>query len=298
MNWIQRTESQEDLVPQDQNNFWFNFALCGFKKLTRNKFNWIIKIFNFLICKVDNLEKRCPPEKVHSIVLWSKKPDSLLSHKRLQKTLKKYDQLFLHLTITGMGGSRLEPGIPKTEEILKLLPDIIDFIGSPEHVRIRFDPIVHFQFSNGDLYSNLPQFPAVAQSIQKLGLIEIVTSWMQPYPKVVHRLKRAGIRPTEISENEKQKHKDSLLKISDNLGINLLGCCEPALPASKCIDGNLLNKSHPKGYIASIEKADGQREHCRCTRSWDIGWYYGCPGGCLYCYANPKVSLESKQCIL
>jgi len=241
-----------------------------------------------LLC--DILDQRCPPEKVHTIVLWSKKPEILLSHQRLQETLKKYDQLFLHLTITGMGGTLLEPGIPKTDDTLSILPDLIHFIGSPRNVRIRFDPVVHVKFQDGTIHSNLSQFDAIAHVVQNLGLREIIISWMTLYPKVMKRLKKAGIEPIEISAEEKKNQRIELQQMADKLGIQLIGCCDSDLPVSSCIDGKLLNLLHPKRVRATTEKASGQREHCGCTKSWDIGWYYPCPGGCLYCYANPKIS--------
>jgi len=48
----------------------------------------------------------------------------------LYQTHKGYGQLYLHLTITGMGGSQLEPAIPAWPQVVGLIPDLITWLGS------------------------------------------------------------------------------------------------------------------------------------------------------------------------
>jgi hypothetical protein len=72
---------------------------------------------------VEQLEKRYPPESVHTVVLWSKHPRNILDHPGLRKCLRRYRQLMLHLTVTGMGGGFLEPNIPAADEVLGCLKD-------------------------------------------------------------------------------------------------------------------------------------------------------------------------------
>ncbi|MFQ5868916.1 MAG: DUF1848 family protein [Candidatus Zixiibacteriota bacterium] len=33
----------------------------------------------------------------------------------------------------------------------------------------------------------------------------------------------------------------------------------------------------------------GQQQNCRFTKSIDIGQWFHCPHGCVYCYGNPKI---------
>lgn len=233
------------------------------------------------------LEKRCPPEKVHTIVFWSKNPRPLLNHDSLRKTLGKYDQIYLHFTISGMGGTYLEPRIPSTESALHILPDLIQYLGDPKRVRLRFDPIVHLRLPDGKLYSNLNRFNEVVRAAVRFGIHEVTISWMETYPKVLKRLQKHGIEPLPVPKDQWQKEGDFIFDQAMKLGLKVHGCCVKGLAISKCIDGALLTKLHPKRAVASEEKAGGQRPLCGCTESWDIGWYNSCPGGCLYCYANP-----------
>jgi hypothetical protein len=235
----------------------------------------------------DFLERRCPPEKTHSIVLWSKDPRNLLEHRALRRCLAKYDQLFLHFTITGIQHSFLEPRIPKTDAAIKMLKRLEHLLAGPERIRVRFDPVVHLKMPDGSSYTNLPEFITVAEAANQAGVENVIVSWMENYPKVGARLMRKGIVPEPVSP-EKWKHEwEWLLTQAKRIGVNLSGCCVPGLPVSRCVDGFLLSALHPKREQASTLKAKGQRPRCGCTESWDIGWYYPCPGGCLYCYARP-----------
>lgn len=233
------------------------------------------------------LRQRCPPERVQSVVLWSKRPDALVRESSVRSCLAEYGQVFLHFTVTGMGGTALEPGIPAMEETLRWIPKLVRFLGDPLRLRIRFDPIVRLAMPDGRLYTNLEAFDRVAEAAAAAGVCVIVTSWMQPYPKAVRRLAARGIVPVPFTPEERAEEAARLSGRAEALGLRLLGCCSEGFAGNACIDGRLLTELHPFGGRASVQRAKGQRPGCRCTESWDIGWYYRCPGGCLYCYANP-----------
>ena len=241
---------------------------------------------------VEVLEKRCPADKVHSVVLWSKDPRNLFTHRMLRSTLKKYDQIFIHFTISGMGKTFLEPRIPSTSESLSLLPGLVDFVGDPQRVMVRFDPIVHLRLPDGSFYSNLNHFDEIARKSVRQNIRDMVTSWMEPYAKVRKRLEGFGISIELLSEACWREEADRLQCRAEKLGVHLKGCCVEGFPSARCIDGERLSILHPRMERASIRKAGGQRTLCGCTESWDVGWYSPCPGGCLYCYARPLVPSE------
>ncbi len=236
---------------------------------------------------IDILEKKCPPRRTHSIVLWSKDPRNLLYHFQLREVLERYSHLFLHLTTSGMGKTFLEPNIPSLDETISMLPEIISFLKDPRGLRIRFDPIVHLKLPDGRLYTNLHHFLKVITAAKHNGVPAVTISWMEAYPKVVQRLRRHRIDPITISDEQWWEDYHLIFQHSKDIGIDVFGCCVSQLAGSKCIDGQLLTELHPMHFPASQQKAKGQRTLCGCTESWDIGWYNSCPGGCVYCYARP-----------
>ncbi|HHS12524.1 MAG TPA: DUF1848 family protein [bacterium] len=235
----------------------------------------------------ETLRRRCPPAKVHTLVLWSKNPRACVEHPVLAPALMEYSHIFLHFTITGMGGSFLEPNIPSAVEMLDLIPLLIRWLGDPRRLVIRFDPIVHLRLPNGKIYSNFCQFEKIADAVSKAGIGLVIVSRMTRYSKIIQRLKRWSIECLPVGDLQKERENRTLLDIAESRRIEIQGCCTPGFLNGRCIDGGRLFELHPEKRPASRAKAGGQRADCRCTESWDIGWYYRCPGGCVYCYANP-----------
>ncbi|MCK5145898.1 DUF1848 family protein [bacterium] len=238
---------------------------------------------------VNTLGKRCPPERVHSLVFWTKWPENLWKHQTLSKSIRHYDQIYVHLTITGMGGSSLEPGIPGPGLVLNMLPELIDIVGDTRRIALRFDPIVNLQDQSGKCYSNFEFFNTVLAAAVQWGIGRIIVSWMSPYDKVIRRLGHKGWKPVTLNKQDRENQWKQLKKLSEDHGIILSACCDPEFPQSACIDGQLLQSLHPQNLPVCTNSSGEQRSRCGCTKSWDIGWYYGCPGGCIYCYANPKI---------
>lgn len=237
---------------------------------------------------VEILSQKCPPESVHTLVIWTKNAENLVEYKPLLETVKRYDQIFVHYTVTGMGGTILEPRVPPPEKCMAFLPRLIELTGDPRRIRFRFDPIVHLQSSHQTSYCNLPWFEQFAPEVHKLGITNISISWMSEYRKVISRLNRAGFLAMKVTPELWQQEYNLVMEIAAKYNFTLHGCCVSAMPRSRCIDGALLMALHPNKEPCSVQKAKGQRAECGCTESWDIGWYFHCYHGCRYCYANPE----------
>jgi hypothetical protein len=237
------------------------------------------------------------PAQVHTIVLWSKNFQPLLENRYgLKDLIKKYDQGYFHLTITGLGGTFLEKQAPPPEAALKQLPGLLEIAGIPERISIRFDPIVFWQES-GQLKSNLPFFPELARQMASLGLRNVRFSFAQWYKKAVARAKRADLKFYDPPFEEKKKIGEELVEVAAAYNLELWSCSQqeiaslPGIKPSACIDGAKLSRLHPAREPASRVKDRRQRKDCLCTESIDIGSYtQSCPTACLYCYANPRIN--------
>jgi len=228
-----------------------------------------------------------PSESVHSLVIWTKNPRNMIVKGALKDTLEKYRQIYVHLTITGMGGSEFEPMIPPWEETVGMIGPLIDLVGGPRRISWRFDPILETE-GDGGRYSNFDLFPSLAEAIAPFGIRSCRVSWVSPYKKVLARLARKGWHLTSHSSQERKDQANTLIRIGREHGMSLFFCCMEGLPISRCIDGEFLTEIHPDGRRCSTKKANGQRALCGCTESLDIGWYsQRCQHGCLYCYATP-----------
>ena len=153
---------------------------------------------------VDVLDKKCPPDNVHTLVIWTKNPANLFEHQQLNSKIREYDQLFVHLTVTGMGGSLFEPNVPSPNVVLTWLPALVSLVESPERIRFRFDPIVHFTTKQYSDYTNRDWFERIAPVIARVDIYNVSTSWISPYKKVVNRLGKLGVELKHQTELDLQ----------------------------------------------------------------------------------------------
>jgi len=231
--------------------------------------------------------KEFPAESVHSLVIWTKNPSNMIAAGALKTALEKYRQIYIHLTITGMGGGEFEPMIPPWEEAVGMIGPLIDLTGDPRRVTWRFDPILETE-GHGRNYSNFELFPSLARAIAPFGIRTCRVSWVSPYKKVISRMEKKGWHLVTRTLEERAGQAGTLIRVGRGYGMSLFFCSMEGLPISRCIDGELLNEIHPDGQRCSTKRAKGQRPLCGCTESLDIGWYsLRCRHGCLYCYAVP-----------
>ena len=230
-------------------------------------------------------------ENIHTLVIWTKNPKSILSHPGLKDCLKELDQIYVLLTITGLGGTPLEPFAPGTEEVFSQLPKIIDFIGSPQRLAIRYDPLIDVVHQGRIHVSNIDTnlFSKVSEKASSLGIERVIVSYVTLYRKVLDRLKRNEF---EIVDHDMEEItdfiKNKMMPGVEELGMHLSTCVQPHLTTRGCIDGNTLTSLHPKQEPCSRAKDRTQRPTCHCTKSVDIGQWFSCYHNCLYCYGNPK----------
>ncbi|MCG8402937.1 MAG: DUF1848 domain-containing protein [Firmicutes bacterium] len=231
------------------------------------------------------LRDKYPPEKVHTVVCWTKFPRCVYNEP-YAGVLEKYDQVYVHVTATGLGGSSLEPNVPAWREALRDLKELAAFLKTPERMRVRVDPLVILR-REGGVITNISVAEQIIGQAADMGITVFSTSFMEEYPKVRRRLSGHGYEIITLSQNKRVKMVNQLRKIAVSHGGRLYTCAVPGLATSRCIDGPLLQKLHPKKEPCSIKKAAGQRELCGCSESTDIGWYsMYCRSGCLYCYAG------------
>ncbi len=233
----------------------------------------------------DILTCRYPPSKVHSLVLWTKFAAAVLLPE-MRQTLSQFDNLYIHLTVTGLGGTEVEPQAPAWEDTFSALPGLIEFTGGPENIKLRVDPI--FRARRGaNLYDNLDLVREILARGASLGIKRCVTSFACYYPKVKNRMTGAGFALHAHSHEEQAEIWRELSLYAAKLGIRLDACAVPGAPESRCIDAEVLADLHP-GKLACSSFQPRTREQCGCTHSIDVGGYYtkACYTGCVYCYAN------------
>lgn len=261
------------------------------------------------------------PGRIGALALWTKDPAPLLSHAALGDVLASYRNehagaVLLNLTVTGLGGTALEPGIPPHDSILKSTGALIDSgLIEPEAVILRYDPLIAVRTADGPLRNiDIGLFTGIARGFRRLGVERIKVSAVDyGYAHVSRRLARHGIEPRECDANAACAFVDEMNRVCAEMGMRVDVCCNPAARTNEttagCIDGTLINAILEKrgaAHRVSIRphnEIGRQRPGCRCTWSTDIGYSPGIPGcftsdgACLYCYSqrNARANLSGRS---
>jgi hypothetical protein len=233
------------------------------------------------------LEKHGYP---HVLCFWTKSPSKVATlYKDIIKDMQSHDCLVL-LQTTINSYSSLEPTL--TEDDIKL-DDLIPLLGSPEHIRFRFDPIIPG-------YTSIKHYTKVLELAKKYGVTRITTNFIVPsYKNVSSVLMKLNIRAYEATEMEKIDSLTPMVKLAADYGVSLVGCAElnrdgiidqvPGLIRSGCADFHWAEKLKPE--YTGLFRVKPSRPGCLCCYDDDWGLYKNngapaCVHKCAYCYAK------------
>lgn len=244
---------------------------------------------------------------IHTVVLWSKHPDSLLTGKLKNYLIllqERNIQLYYQCTITGMGGKVigsnrdgsefiLEPRVPKPYKAIKDLSEVVQLLDNPLRVKLRIDPIVRIKNKfTGEKFTNAIFVEEIIKETSKLGIKNYTFSFLETniHDKVDRRFKNYDWEIVTPTFSEKIKVFNWFKDKANKYNINIEACCVPGLKESRCIDGYLLNELHNEKKYADLNEPR-KRSLCACTSSIDIGGWppKKCFSGCKYCYANAAI---------
>jgi len=239
------------------------------------------------------------PEKVHTIVFWSKNFGPFLKNKIGEKLQDCGYNLFFNFSINS-GAPLLEPHVPPLSVRLDQLENLSRRFGA-RAIHWRFDPICFYTDGSERLYDNLQDFARIADKASRSGIKRCITSFMDHYPKIG---RRTDSKPGFDFCDPPLEHKIATILEMENrlrlLNIRLYTCCEKEIIAglppqslvspSACIPGGLLEAIYGGGLILKRDAGQRIKRGCQCTVSSDIGSYdrHPCYHNCLFCYANPK----------
>ncbi len=212
------------------------------------------------------------PEDVTALVFWTRNAAPL------QPCLDELDargyRYYFQYTVTGYPRS-LETATPTLARALENFSALSERLG-PQRVIWRYDPVL--LCNQVDLQGHRQGFETIARALAG---------------KTRRNLQQVkGLIATDILDQPDEAYAlcDFFLTTAARYGIELRTCAEPVaavhsnMQAGKCVDDALLNRLY--GLELAAKKDPGQREHCGCIKSVDIGMYNTCLHGCTYCYAT------------
>lgn len=104
--------------------------------------------------------KALDPKMIGALVFWTKGPvDLLVDHPGLREVLETYNKkhavIGLELSVTGLGGTFLEPGIQPPHEVASGLRKVLDTgLIDPDAIVLRYDPLLKVRTPDGRIIRN------------------------------------------------------------------------------------------------------------------------------------------------
>jgi DNA repair photolyase len=210
---------------------------------------------------------------------WLPKPAIIIT-KRLDLLLKNFDftneNVIIHATITGMGGSKIEPNVPKPEVEIEALRELNKSI-SQNRIVLRVDPII-------------PEEPYFSKALEVIrnseGLYSrLRISFLDMYPHVKERFNKAGVKiPYETFHAPLIARQGVVKYIKQVKEIEPEICGEPDFTCKGCVSEDDLKTL---GLTTEVTRKGAQRYSCACLAiKHEIysGYKRQCPSKCLFCY--------------
>lgn len=208
-----------------------------------------------------------------------------LTDKVIEKLVEHQDKVILHLTVTGMGGTRIEPFVPKTEETHAKLVKLIEAGFPVSHVVIRLDPIVPTERGMNTALNVIAAFGG-------LGIKRLRFSFLDNYKHVKTRFKKEGIPELYGGEfhaplEERLAHAKKIEEMAHDAGFESVEACgEPGIESISCLSQRDIDILGLTDQI-TLEGSAEQRDSCECPANKSELLRvkpHQCENKCLYCY--------------
>ncbi len=221
------------------------------------------------------------PEDVDALVFWTKNPAPMFD---LLPEIDAMGYFYYFLFTLTPYDSSIEPGVPAKSRMVDVFRRLVDTIG-PERVVWRYDPVIMTGTMNHEWHTaEFRNFSGALAGYTR----RCIVSFLDDYRKIRNRMRSVDyVLPDDRSMSALAC---SLAEVARNDGIEFFMCSHAGdlshcgILNASCIDRNLIFRLSGR-FPAGKEKDRGQRRHCGCAESRDIGEYDTCRHGCLYCYA-------------
>ncbi len=237
------------------------------------------------------IERSLRPEDVTHFTFWSKWPRPFFP--TLGRLLEAGYPVLWNVTITGLGGTAVEPSVPPPERAVAAVGELSRLVG-PGAIVWRYDPV--FVSERFGPAHHERTFAALAGALA--GRVDrVAISFVEPYARrVAPDLRRygreTGDAPGEPSDGERLALAARLGELAAEAGVPLTVCCEPELGAALGCEPTGCNRFawacrvYPDLARHRALRDRPTRAGCACSREVDIGVYDTCTLGCRYCYAT------------
>lgn len=210
----------------------------------------------------------------------------------IENLLKHKIPKIIHFSITGLGGTKYEPGVMKPNDLLDRIQAMLKLGLDPESVTIRIDPIVPGVTSTKMIEN-------IVKRASEMGIKTIRFSIMDQYKTTKKYMEELGYDYSKFYDGTSMHARDDVREqietfmdsLIDKYGVTMSTCAEPLSSNSRikrdaCLSVNAVNNM--LGINVPQSAGTGKRKLCSCFGGkTDLLKYDNvCASSCAYCYAH------------
>lgn len=207
-----------------------------------------------------------------------------LTDKLIEKLIENKDKIILHLTVTGMGNTRIEPFVPTPQKTLEKLHKLLDGGFPTSHIVLRVDPIVPTR-------KGVETAIGVLRLFRGLGIKRVRISFLDNYKHVRERFKEIGVELYDGNFHaplkERLKCLTAIKYSAEECGYETVEACgEPCIDSIPCLSQKDIDILGLTDEIL-LEGSAEQRKNCGCPANKSELLRikpHQCEHKCLYCY--------------
>jgi len=240
------------------------------------------------------------PQDVLWFVLWTRWPQPFEA--ALDELMRRRFPVLCNLTLTGLGGTPVEPGSPPTDRALTAAHTMLDRLPLGA-VQWRYDPV--FLSERYDTGFHLSRFATLADSLAP-RVDRVAISFVQPYgrrvaPDLRRYASEHGDSPTPAEDPRCLDLARGLQRLARERDLELVVCASETLrhalearPAG-CDQFGWAARAYPELAVIRAPRSRPTRPGCSCCAEVDIGVYDTCTLGCRYSYGSCDRATAKKR---